>query len=144
MVSKPSHINTNIYHMDVNQNPTHNSRITTLTHQTYTRFTRRTNQYSMGKSIWNLPQNLDSPQHLKLIQRNDKEARKHHLLNRASAANLENIMQGEKTIINLQRIEQTIIMWRILIISQEMRTNHHRKQLTFLKIVQSNGTTSKP
>ena len=51
---------------------------------------------------------------LKLIRRNDKEARKHHLLNRASAANLENRKQDEKTILNLQRIEQTIMMWRTI------------------------------
>ena len=51
---------------------------------------------------------------LKLIRRNDKKARKHHLLNRASAANLENRKQDEKTILNLQCIEQTIMMWRTI------------------------------
>ena len=80
MVSRASHSNKNIYYMDVNKNSTHNSRVTTFSGQTYSRCTRRTNQYSMEKK--------DRKQ-LKLIKGNDKEARKHHLLNRASAANLE-------------------------------------------------------
>ena len=45
---------------------------------------------------------------------NVSELRKQHLLTRASAMNLENRNQDSKTIRNIQRIKQTIKMWRTI------------------------------
>ena len=51
---------------------------------------------------------------LKIIMWNASELRKQHILTRASVMNLENRNQDSNTIINIQRIEQTIKMWRTI------------------------------
>ena len=42
---------------------------------------------------------------------NAKELRTQHLLQRASAMNIENKISNSSTIINIQKIEQVILMW---------------------------------
>ena len=60
---------------------------------------------------------------------NVSELRKQHLLTRASAMNLENRNQDSKTIRNIQRIKQTIKMWRTI-----NYLTHHTKSLSLQTI----------
>ena len=49
--------------------------------------------------------------------------RKLHLTKRASAMNIANKSSSEKTIINIQKIEQVIVMWRKIKYLTKLREN---------------------
>ena len=66
---------------------------------------------------WNHPSKLKRNlrcviRDLKKIQKKAKELRNIHLIKRASAMNIVNKSSSEKTILNIQKIEQVIAMWR--------------------------------
>ena len=66
---------------------------------------------------WNHPSKLKRNlrcviRDLKKIQKKAKELRNIHLIKRASAMNIVNKSSSEKTILNIQKIEQVITIWR--------------------------------